>query len=94
MRHLLRHKYRDRFRCFFSAEIRLLLLDWRTRNAENTHPRLREQRQGGCLLNSIGLFPCQVIGSTAFGFIIAMVTVIVETMDPQVGQRYLVKTFA
>lgn len=26
----------------------------------------------------------QVIGSTAFGFIIAMVTVIVETMDPQV----------
>ncbi|CAN0002701.1 unnamed protein product, partial [Laminaria digitata] len=25
----------------------------------------------------------QVIGSTAFGFIIAMVTVIVETMDPQ-----------
>lgn len=27
----------------------------------------------------------QVIGSTAFGFIIAMVTVIVETMDPQVG---------
>lgn len=26
----------------------------------------------------------KVIGSTAFGFIIAMVTVIVETMDPQV----------
>lgn len=33
--------------------------------------------------NTCSLF--QVIGSTAFGFIIAMVTVIVETMDPQVG---------
>lgn len=30
------------------------------------------------------LFLQQVIGSTSFGFIIAMVTVIVETMDPQV----------
>lgn len=28
-----------------------------------------------------------MIGSTAFGFIIAMVTVIVETMDPQVTSR-------